>query len=316
MPDNFNRTTLNDAINNILPGRLATTDFLDAFLNNFTQRVQAAERHLSAEAFKRPETYQRFPGVVIEKCWLEDGEFAKVDIQEYFNPATLNHHLKTHPNGYITRGTGRYAPRVILPAHRRVKTHAGAELFRGTPETADITEIFTQPGLKNKLVFFINLFEEYLRPQIEQAGTKAGAQRKICIWLVLCQEGLEEIIPNNQPGVVETGFIADLRLRDEINKIINYLERAQKQLPAKIYNDTKLQRLGTRRQQNIAKCLQLNEELAQELKTAQTQARGSIKPTQRKSQILTDLLTRQEQIRQEIQEYKKSLQNTGSREAD
>ena len=189
-----------------------------------------------------------------------------------------------YPNGFIVSPTEEYNERVVLPSARRRNLEIGAEFFSQGPETANISAIYQNKPPEAKATFFIELFEDYLKAQIDTSSSPI-AQR--FIWILISLESLREIL-----GAFPGGELPDKALAQKLKTITVFLDRQAQKVPKKIRGAETRRRLEFLRQQNIAKCLKLTEALSGELRAAQQSPRN-ISPAAAQIAELGSLMAKQ-----------------------
>ena len=202
LPQNFSQVKIAKRMKQNIPERLAFRKFYDKFIAEVSAQIAQAQEKLNGAVFQNLETYQLFPGIKIAECWLESDHLPRVELNRKFCRQDLEQALRKYPDGFIASASYYYNERIVLPAGRRKNLETGAGLFPEGPEKGDITAIFKEQSPQDKMKDFLNLFENYLKEQIELTELQADSTARVCLWIIICQEGLAQALPQQPTSLM------------------------------------------------------------------------------------------------------------------
>ena len=130
MPAAYDQARIAEIVNNVLPGRIAFTNFYGEFVQACRNRFKAIEEKLAEPVFHKKETYGRFPGIAVVKCRVASEGLPTVDMGESFDWAAVNTNLSDHPGGFIVAANQHHYERVVLPHDENIKLLDHGENYR------------------------------------------------------------------------------------------------------------------------------------------------------------------------------------------
>ena len=300
LPENFDQARIAQVINNDFPIYSAYSEFLRAFLQKFKNNYVDAKLPIENPIFQLEEVYRNFPGIKPGRLWAETENLKAVDLENRFDLQAIEDELRRHPEGFKVVENDSHPARVVLPHRQNLNVQTGIELFPAEPLESEIQNIFFDQNQAPGAVF-LELFDEFLELRIENSFKRASRLPMAAGWLIICQEALAEINSDRK-----TKQLLTQEQKKQLTVIGRYLKKQLEKIPKDIYTVSMRERWEARRQQNIAKCLELNEALRRELISAQTSLDKNLKPAGRQIAQLGDLVNEQEQIIQARQGHKEA----------
>ena len=305
LPVDFDQEKIAQIMGKDILERRAFLKFYCEYLTEFEKNYKVAEEQLNDPVFEKEETYARFPGIQSGKCWAATERLMTIDLGINFDHPTIARNLRDHPMGFIATANDHQNEVVVLPNREKVQEIMGSELFASNPLETDIKNTFAGRDLAGNIKNLLWLFDDFIKPQIEKALLEddADAPSRVCVWIVLGFESVKQIIRHPQ----YTSFDNN-ELIKKINKIDVYFKQQQRKVPKKLYLENAQKRLEARRQINISKCFAVTKELNLGFIASQDVPTRNIKPDERKTEELRDLLAERREIMQQQKECEKARQ--------